>query len=88
MERQKSTHFLQSERHYLGQDGRKSTNAKIVNVNFYFVPLKFVLFKLNLASSLGFLLSGNISRIMVDLPVNHELTICKPGKIINLSIIE
>ena len=25
----------------MGQDDRKSTNAKIVNDNFYFVPLKF-----------------------------------------------
>ena len=41
VEPQKPTHFLQSEGHYLGQDSRKSTNAKIVNVNFLFVPLTF-----------------------------------------------
>ena len=39
--RSQFTHFLQFDRHHLGQDDRKNTNAKIVNVNLYFVPLKF-----------------------------------------------
>ena len=50
-------YFLQSERHYLGQDDENSTtHTLIVNVNFILEALPLI-FKLNLAGSLCFLLS-------------------------------